>query len=316
MKEKNSNLIKNTFVSLVPYIGLALVILFFSISTEGRLFSPYNINIVMQQVTALAIICLGAVFVYALGEIDVSIGASVGVCTLLVINIINAGYPLIVGFAAALVLALLFGLINGAVSSWLGLPSIVTSLFLMFVGGGIQTLITLKTNTITTSYDFSIWKETWFQLLVLILVALSVAYLFNFTKIGKYIKSIGGNGVSAAQSGVNVMKYRIFAFLLLGSTIAVSSIFVLSRTASTSKATGLGMEMDVMIALILGGMPLAGGMKSRFSTALVGAFIYVLLTNGLTLTGVDITYVPLVKAIIFLVIVIITCRSKSVILPR
>jgi len=63
-------------------------------------------------------------------------------------------------------------------------------------------------------------------------------------------------------------------------------------------------------------MPLAGGMKSRFSTALVGAFIYVLLTNGLTLTGVDITYVPLVKAIIFLVIVIITCRSKSVILPR
>jgi ribose transport system permease protein len=316
MKEKNSNLIKNTFVSLVPYIGLALVILFFSISTEGRLFSPYNINIVMQQVTALAIICLGAVFVYALGEIDVSIGASVGVCTLLVINIINAGYPLIVGFAAALVLALLFGLINGAVSSWLGLPSIVTSLFLMFVGGGIQTLITLKTNTITTSYDFSIWKETWFQLLVLILVALSVAYLFNFTKIGKYIKSIGGNGVSAAQSGVNVIKYRIFAFLLLGSTIAVSSIFVLSRTASTSKATGLGMEMDVMIALILGGMPLAGGMKSRFSTALVGAFIYVLLTNGLTLTGVDITYVPLVKAIIFLVIVIITCRSKSVILPR
>jgi ribose transport system permease protein len=165
----------------------------------------------MQQVTALAIICLGAVFVYALGEIDVSIGASVGVCTLLVINIINAGYPLIVGFAAALVLALLFGLINGAVSSWLGLPSIVTSLFLMFVGGGIQTLITLKTNTITTSYDFSIWKETWFQLLVLILVALSVAYLFNFTKIGKYIKSIGGNGVSAAQS-YEIQNFRVLAF--------------------------------------------------------------------------------------------------------
>lgn len=316
MDKKNLSSIKNILTPFVPYLGLLLVIMVFYITTKGRLFSPYNTRIVIQQTTALAVICLGAVFVYSLGELDVSISATIGICTLLEINIINAGYPLFIGFLAALALSLCFGLINGAFSSWLQLPSIITSLFLMFVGGGIQALITLKTNTITTNYDFSLWKETWFQILVLVVLSLIVAYLYNFTRIGKYVKSIGANRISSAQSGVNVFKYRIIAFLIMGCNIAIASIFILARSASSSKATGGGIHMDVMIALILGGMPLKGGMKGRFSTALVGAFIYVLLTNGLTLSGVGITYVPLVKSIIFIVIVIITCRQKGGVLPR
>jgi len=315
-KNISINSIKTITMPLVPYLGLMLVILIFYITTDGKLFSPYNTRIVVQQATALSIICLGAVFVYSLGELDVSIGACVGICTLLEINIINMGYPLIVGFIAALVLALSFGLINGAFSSWLGLPSIITSLFLMFVGGGVQALITLKSNTITTDYDFTLWKETWFQILMLVIVSLIVAYLFNYTRVGKYTKSIGANKVAASQSGVNVFKYRIIAFLIMGFNVALASIFILSRSASSSKATGGGMHMDVMIALIVGGMPLAGGMKSRFTSALLGAFIYVILTNGLTLSGVGITYVPFVKSIIFIVIVIITGRKKGGILPR
>ncbi len=316
MENKNLGSIKKVLRPLVPFMGLILVILIFYISSKGRLFSPYNIRILIQQTTALAIICLGAVFVYSLGELDVSIGATVGVSTLIVISIINAGYPLFVGFLAALALTLCFGLINGAASYWLGLPSIITSLFLMFVGSGIQALITLKTNTITTDYDFSLWMQTWFQVLVLLVVSIIVAYLFKYTRIGKYTSSIGANRVSAGESGVNVFKYRNIAFLIMGSCIALASIFILARSGSSSRATGNGMHMNVMIALILGGMPLSGGMKSRFSAALVGSSIYILLTNGLTLSGVDITYVPLVKSIIFIVVVVITVRKKGGVLPR
>lgn len=74
--------------------------------------------------------------------------------------------------------------------------------------------------------------------------------------------------------------------------------------------------MDVMVALILGGMPLSGGMKSKVSAALIGSFTYVLLTNGLTLSGVAVSNVPLIKALIFAVIVITTSRKKGSILPR
>lgn len=74
--------------------------------------------------------------------------------------------------------------------------------------------------------------------------------------------------------------------------------------------------MDIMVALLLGGMPLSGGMRSKVSSALIGSFTYVILTNGLTLAGVETSYMYVIKAVIFLAIIVITCRKKDGILPR
>ncbi|MBB5194812.1 ABC transporter permease [Anaerocolumna cellulosilytica] len=307
---------KLNFMGVLPYIGLIFVISVFYITSSGRLFQSYNIRIVIQQTVALGIICLGAVFVYSLGNMDISVGACLGLCTLIIITIVNATGNLLIGFLAALALALSFGLVNGAVSAWLGLPSVVTSLFLMFLGSGLQTIITIKTNTITSDYDFTFWKETSVQILTLVILAVILNYVFNYTKIGRYTCSIGANKECAQQSGINVFKYKIYAYLTMGFCISVASIFVLARTGSSSRLTGNGYHMDVMVALILGGMPLSGGMKSKISAALIGAFTYVLLTNGLTLSGVKVNQVPIVKALIFAIIVILTCRKKGNVLPR
>ena len=74
--------------------------------------------------------------------------------------------------------------------------------------------------------------------------------------------------------------------------------------------------MDVMICLILGGMPLSGGMVSKVRSALIGTFTYVLLTNNLTTMGVELNYINFVKAIIFIIIILITCRKNNGVLPR
>lgn len=316
MKTQHKQSVLHAISLLLPYVALVLVIAVFGVTSQGKLFSAFNIRVVVQQTIALSTICLGAVFVYSLGEMDVSIGACVGVCCLTAISLLNRGVPLVGAFLVTLSVALLFGLINGAVSALLKLPAILTSLFLMFVGGGIQNLITLKSNTITTEYDLSRFMDMRVQLLVLVVLAVLCGYVFKLTRIGLYTRAVGANAICAQQSGVGPMKYRLLAFLIMGVNIAIASVFVLSRSASASRATGSGMAMDVMIALILGGMPLAGGMKSRYSSALVGPLIYVLLTNGLTLSGVSITYVPMVKAVIFLVIVILTCRKQGGVLPR
>jgi len=303
-------------LSIIPYLGLVFVIVIFGLTSEGKLFQPYNVAIVIQQTVALGIVCLGGVFVYSLGNMDISIGAAIGLCTLIEITIVNATGNLFLGFAAALALSLVFGFVNGAVSTWLGLPSVITSLFLMFIGTGIQTIITIKTNTITSDYDFSFWKETYVQIAALVIVFAIVHYLFNYTRLRKYTSSIGANIECARQCGVNIFKNKIYAYLMMGCCVAIASIFVLARSGSSSRVTGSGYHMDVMVALILGGMPLSGGMKSRVSAALVGAFTYTLLTNGLTLAGVGVSEVPLFKSLIFAVIVILTCRKKGAVLPR
>lgn len=307
---------KMDMMSIVPYLGLAIVIIVFYFTSGGRLFSAYNIKILIQQTVALEIVCLGAVFIYSLGNMDISIGACVGLCALIIVVITDRIGSLLLAFAVALVLCLIFGFINGAVSGWLSLPSVVTSLFLMFFGGGAQAIITIQTNTMTSSYDFSFFKEIWVQVGTLVLLTAIAVYLFHYTKLGKYTSAIGANKICAEQCGVNVFKYRIYAYFILGICIAIASVFVVARSGSASRVTGEGFHMDVMVALILGGMPLSGGMKSRVSAAVIGAFTYVLLTNGLTLTGVAVSYVPLLKSLIFAVIVILTCRKKGQLLPR
>ena len=87
-------------------------------------------------------------------------------------------------------------------------------------------------------------------------------------------------------------------------------------TASASDSTGTGFEMNVMVALILGGMPLSGGMKSKVSCAIVGSFTYALLSVGLPMLGVAANQVFVIKAVLFLIVVVLTCRKKTGVLPR
>ncbi len=153
-------------------------------------------------------------------------------------------------------------------------------------------------------------------LLAIVVVAIIVTYLFNFTKLGKYTRAIGASKVISKQSGINVTKWQVLAYVVFGACVALGSLVMLSRTGSAGKGTGSGYAMDIMICLILGGMPLSGGMKSKVRSALIGTFTYVLLTNDLTTMGVPLQFINFAKACIFLVIVLMTCRKKDGTLPR
>lgn len=100
------------------------------------------------------------------------------------------------------------------------------------------------------------------------------------------------------------------AYMMLGACVAVGSLLMVIRTGSAGKGTGNGYAMDVMICLIL------GGMRSKVRCALIGTFTYVLLTNDLTTMGIDLSIIKFVKAIVFIVIVLFTCRKNDKLLPR
>ncbi len=326
MTEKKTNsfgrFLKTHIYDITAYLGLVIVLVLFVIFNEKRL--AYNFSSVLQAAATYSIIALGAVFVYSMGYMDVSIGQQVGVYCILMILISNAigGVPgIIVGFLVVLALALLCGAFNGYVAVWLGLPSIVTSLFLMFFFTGAQILLMESTGLNSISLEQSIRpadRNAYSLLLVILIVviALVVTYFFKFTKLGKYTRAIGANETTVKQSGVNTTKWKVLAYMAMGACVAIGSFVVLSRTGSAGKGTGTGYAMDVMICLILGGMPLSGGMKSKVSSALVGTFTYVLLSNDLTTMGVGLEMINFVKAVIFIAIILLTCRKRGGVLPR
>lgn len=314
---------KNHIYDIAAYLGLAVTFTLFLIYSGDKLM--YNTTAVLQTAAPYVIVTLGSVFVYSMGFMDVSVGQQIGVYAILIVAISNAmggtKTGVFVGFLVVLVISLLCGAFNGAVAVWLGLPSIVTSLFLMFFFTGAQLLLmeNFGTNSISLKAVIKPTDRNQYTLLlvaIVIVVALVVTYFFNYTKLGKYTKAIGANELTAEQSGVNTTKWKVIAYMAFAVTVTIASLVMLTRTGSAGKGTGSGYAMDIMICLILGGMPLSGGMVSKVKSALIGTFTYVLLTNDLTTMGVELNKINFVKAVIFIVIIMITCRKRNGVLPR
>ncbi len=324
IKRKTVDLYKGLFTfiklrSVLPIIGLFLVTIVFWVTSEGILFSPYNIKSIIAQVTPVIIISMGAMFIYALGNMDVSIGTSIGLSGLGACVTINETGSLILAVLAAIAIAVTISFVNSFISGVLNILPILASVCTMMIGRGLLTIITTKAggSGIKALVDVSVFKQPWLQLTVVGLVILVLGYIFNFTIIGKQARSVGANPECANQNGIRPFKVQVIAYMVLGLTIGVASLFVWSNTGNITRSSGMGYEMDVMIALILGGMSLNGGMRSKFISAIVGSLTYIILRNGLLLSAfLQYNQVDMAKAIIFVIMVMITSRAKGILLPK
>ena len=317
-KTIKTNWLQTHLSDLLSYAGLLLCIVVFTILSQGGLWSAYNLGILIQQTCVYAILTMGATFIYSMGYMDISVGAQLGVYCLLFILITNASGSPALGFCAILVIAIICGLINGYVSVKLRLPSIVTSIFLNAVFGGAQMLIMeqLGTNSVSMESKLTFFKQMPVMFAAIVIVAIISIFLYQFTQLGKLTKGIGANETATSISGVNTTKWKVLAYVFLGVCIAIGALFLTARTNSAGKGTGAGYAMDIMVSLLLGGMPLSGGMRSKISAALVGSFTYVILANGLILAGVSTTLIYIIKAIVFMAVILMTCRKRDGVLPR
>ena len=308
--------------SLMMFGGLVFCVVFFSILTPLRgqsIWSPEKLATLVSDVIVLALLSVGAVFVYALGNIDISTGKQVGLYATLMVVFQQMTGSLLWGVLLSLVIAVVIAVINAAAGELLHIFAIIPSVVFMFILSGVSTVVYSNLGRRSISlydYDYSIFKNPWLMLVMLVVESLLVAFAFNRMKMGKYVKAIGANAAAAEQSGANIIKYKILAYIVMGVCTVAAALFQMGYTGSASDSTGTGLEMNVMIALILGGMPLSGGMKSRVSSAIVGAVTFSLLNVGLPLIGVPTEFTFMVKAVIFVVVVLITCRKRGGVIPR
>lgn len=323
MSETKNKIISKEWIkahasSLAAYGGLVVCIIIFSIFAP-QIWSATKLSTLMSDVIVIALMSVGAVFVYSLGSMDISIGGQVGLYATLMVFFGNLTGSLWVGLLLSVVIAIFIGLVNGATGELLHIHPVISSLVFMMVLNGIRTIIYNKVGNRSMSLisiNYSIFKQPLVMLGVLVIEVLIVSFLFNYTKLGKNAKAIGANPVAAAQSGINIIKFKMISYVIMGLCVVVASVFQMGYTGSASDSTGTGFEMNVMVALILGGMPLSGGMKSKVSCAVIGAFTYSLLNVGLPLIGVPAKMTFLIKAIIFIIVVLITCRKRNGTLPR
>lgn len=287
---------------VVPIAGLLILILIFSTTTDGLFLRAVNLRNLVIQSAITMVAAVGTAFVMAHNNLDFSLG---GACALsCVLSYLIAGTNLPLFFLLCIVFGVACGLFSALLHIKGQIPAFMAGLCLMFAGRGVAQSVAAKVTMQLTAA--STLNNIWVFLAVLAVVIGLGFLLFNFTKIGKYQKLIGTNPKAAKLSGINVGKYKTIAFAISGVTIGISACLTVIRSPNIVGNTGLNLETNVLLALSLGGMSMTGGSASRIYSAVIGALIFFILNNGLTLWGVNPDYVDIVKAVFFLATVAIS----------
>ncbi len=287
---------------IIPIAGLLILIILFSLTTGGKFFTWQNLkNIVMQASIAL-VAAVGTVFVMAHNNLDFSLG---GACALSsVLAYLISGGNLWLFIILAIVFGVLCGLFTAVIHIYGRVPAFMGGLCLMFAGRGVAQTATASRYMMIA--DSGKLNNFWVFLAVVAVVFGIGYFLFNYTKIGKYQKLIGTNPRATDLSGISVNKYKTIAFVISGITLGIASSLALSRSLAVTGNTGLNLETDVLLALSLGGISMAGGSATRIRSAIIGVLTYYILNNGMLLWGMNPDYVDIVKAVFFLATVSIS----------
>jgi ribose transport system permease protein len=298
--------------TIIPFTGLIFIIGFFAVVTKGNTISLSNLTNLVNQSFTLIIVAVAAVFVYAHGGIDMSVGAVQGFVSVIIAMIALQGVlpgwtilPIGIG------VGMFCGFCTGSIHVLIGVPAFVVSLCVNFICTGIVATACANSDIYLPYAKYGVWNNLLIKGVVLLAI-IGIGFLaFEYTKVGKYLKAIGGNMNTAKQSGVVVKKYVVLAYTILGGTVGLIAFFALTRTGAVTAQTGSGLNLDVLTAIVLGGFPLVGGAKSRIRSAVVGALTVTVLSNGLTIWGVDPNYINGIQGILFLIIVAVSYERKK-----
>lgn len=308
-------IIKRRITTILPFLGLIIIIAALGILSDGRIFNTGNMRNILDQCYTIVILSIACSFIYAHGGFDLAVGGVFGLSMMLSGLFILSYGGTIVALPICIVVTIVCNLIVAVVTTKLKLPAFITSLCMQFLCRGAVT--TISNGNINLPQELSKVNSWTLKIVVLAVIIIGAYLLMHHTPFGRHNNAIGENPVAARQSGINVDRTRVIAYLIAAVLIGIAAFFAMSRTLTVATLAGAGYEMDVIVAIVLGGMSLNGGMKSSVRAPIIGALIVVILTNGLVIIGVDYKLSDLVIGVIFLVVILFNYkRNKLGLLPR
>ena len=307
MKDTNSIRMRETLLQYFSFIGLLIVAILFELLTGGKLLGSRNIMNIFNNFYTIGLAAMAYTFVMALGELDLSVGAIVGISAAMAAFAGKLNVKLIL--PAAIVTGFLVGLLNGVCIAKLHTASFIGTLAVSFVMRGITTW-TLN-GSVGVDISVRVFDQNWVKISVFCVLLVVLYVLYEHCAFGKNCRAVGASMKSAEQSGVRIVKTRMTAFVLLGTICGLVGFFTLIRAFTASSSTGNAFEFDVLLAILFGGMPLSGGWPVRFRSAVVGAVTMAILKSGMSLIGLDGFSQAVVKGVILIAVVAISFDRKN-----
>lgn len=291
--------------------ALAVLIVLLALRVPDTFLTAQNFINVSRQASYVGIMAVGMVFVIAMGDIDLSVGSIWMFSSVLMAIALRDGYSIWVAVAVCMIAATLCGLLNGALSVALGIPTIIVTLGTLSLYRGLGLVVTEASPV--SGYDHDTWFfewiggrdpifGVWISVWVMAAVAVVGWLLFNRTPFGRRVQAIGSNLQAARFSGIRIARTRILVMTLMGFIVGIAAVVALAFNRNGSPTVGVGTELSVIAATIIGGTALTGGSGSVLG-AVLGALIIALIQNGLALLAVPPAWSVAVTGIVIIVAV-------------
>ena len=267
------------FAALAIVMGLTSVAVphFFSAKVAVDLF---------LGVSVIALLAIAQTFVIVMRHIDLSVGSTVGFAAFLIGDSYSKGFGLVVSMLLAIGLGVTVGAVNGFLVAYLKLPSLVVTLASLYIVRGIfnefasgETIIESEVPPVVNWLGLNRLFGVPYLFIIGLVVLLIAGFVMKRVKAARDLYAIGSNPAAAELAGIPVARRVLFAFMSTGALTGLAGALLLGRFNSANPNSGLGLELLVVAACVVGGVTIAGGAGSVF-----GAFFGALLLQGITLS--------------------------------
>jgi ribose/xylose/arabinose/galactoside ABC-type transport system permease subunit len=308
---------KSIVTNLYVISVLALIVLIFSSVSVKFVGAPNIVNILRQSVPAL-LVGTSVTLLMISGNIDLSVGGIVGLTSVLYSLMLNAGMGYFWSGILTLVSGVLLGYINGFLVVKMRIVPVIATLATMTLCIGFGKLLSPEGIGLIKGLpgDVTVFARTGLFLklpaafYVMLLVVALLVLLQKKTVLGKYAAAIGGNRTAAELSGVNAAQTIWLLYMIVGACSALGGISRTSLLCLGDPMTGVGMELDAMIAVVLGGTCYTGGEGSVARTT-IGVLILMCLTAGMQVIGMPPYWQSLVKGVVLILAVVVNSLVKE-----
>jgi ribose transport system permease protein len=275
-----------------------------------------NIGVLLSQISMTAITAFGMTALVIAGEVDLSVGSMQAFIGVLTMQVLNRTSSLPLGIAAGLGMGAVVGLVNAAATIGLRISSFVVTLAMLSILRGAAYISTNA--AVQNAHKLPEFKAVGNGFLgpvpwpVVIMIAIIILFylVLNRTTLGRYIYATGGNPRAAVLAGVRVKWIKALCFVATSVLAALSAIILISRMNSGQNNAGVGFEMQVVGAVLLGGTSLAGGQGSIVGT-LLAVLLLGTLNNGIVLLGINSSWQMAVNGLLILLAVWLDARRRK-----
>ena len=290
----------------LPIIGLILVCIVFNILTKGNMWTSRNL--ILNQIYVVMISAVGVFFIMTMGGLDFSQGSIMGIASIVVCKL--SGINMILAVIGGVIAGALIGAFNGYFYVNRKIKSFIVTICTMFLFRGFIKYMA-SNSPVAASMKVYDYDTTPIKLGITIVVLFVSFIFFRYTKFGINLKGIGAGEKAVKFAGVKTDKVKFLIYVLAGAITGLAAFVNIVKNGSATANVGNQLETQILIALVLGGMPISGGAKVRFENIIVGSLLYIVLNNGLIMMGLTTQAMQLIQGVIFLIFVAIFADREN-----